>query len=136
MSFQQQQLIQHSYCDTCFSEFTCGNCTYYGYPCLNCDIHGHICSLNCEPLPKYPGPQFPPGLPKPPVYSFYEIYSSSDSSSDSSSGTESTIESTIDFSSGTESSYESTIEFSSDGSDGSDGSYLRTDSGYGTNSIN
>jgi hypothetical protein len=64
------QIIQHSYCDTCFSEFTCENCTCYGFPCMNCEIHGHICSLNCEPLPTYSSPvmKFPPGLPQPPVY--------------------------------------------------------------------
>jgi hypothetical protein len=64
------QIIQHSYCDTCFSEFTCENCTCYGFPCMNCEIHGHICSLNCEPLPTYSPPvmKFPPGLPQPPVY--------------------------------------------------------------------
>jgi hypothetical protein len=69
MSYQEQ-LIQHDYCDNCFSQFTCNNCSYYSFPCLNCELYGHICSLNCEPLPVYSGPRlkYPPGLPLPPVY--------------------------------------------------------------------
>lgn len=67
MSYQEQ-IIQHTYCDTCFSDFICENCSYYSFPCLNCEIYGHICSLNCESLPIYPGPKYPPGLPIPPNY--------------------------------------------------------------------
>jgi hypothetical protein len=61
------QLLQHSYCDNCFSEFICDNCSYYSFPCANCEIHGHICSTVCEPLPKY-YPKYPPGLEPPPKY--------------------------------------------------------------------
>lgn len=63
-------VIQHSHCDNCFIDFTCYNCSYYGFPCLNCQCYGHLCSYNCEPLPKYtpPTPKYPPGLPHPPTY--------------------------------------------------------------------
>ena len=62
MSYQEEQIFQNEYCDN--------NCTCYGFPCLNCELYGHICSLNCEPLPVYSGPRlkYPPGLPLPPVY--------------------------------------------------------------------
>ena len=59
---------QHSHCDICFSEFTCDNCFYYGFPCLNCNYYGHICSMTCEPLPKYtllrPAIKYPPKYQK------------------------------------------------------------------------
>jgi hypothetical protein len=66
---QPYQLIQHSHCDNCFFEFTCDICTRDGFPCLNCEAYGHICSFNCEPLPMYPGSKYPPpGLCLPPPY--------------------------------------------------------------------
>jgi hypothetical protein len=68
MSYQEEQIFQNEYCDNCFCNFTCNNCTHYSFPCLNCELYGHVCSLNCEPLPVYPGPRYPPGLPIPPMY--------------------------------------------------------------------
>ena len=65
-----EHTFQPQSCDNCFTEFTCDNCSCYGFPCLNCVAYGHVCSLTCEPLPKYtpPTPKYPPGLPRPPKY--------------------------------------------------------------------
>lgn len=105
MSYYQKQLIQHDYCDNCFSQFICSNCSYYSFPCLNCELYGHICSLNCEHLPAYLGPRYPPGLPIPPIY--VDVDHDADTVTDSDSECDTVLDTECD----TESDTESDTEF-------------------------